>query len=82
MTEHSDGRSFAIGLALGAVVGVAIALLYAPQTGQETRAMLREKAIQAKETAKEIIEEAEEKAKAIIAEARGKATEIKEAAKK
>ena len=57
MTEHSDGRSFAIGLALGAVVGVAVALLYAPQSGQETRTMLREKAIKAKETAKEIIEE-------------------------
>jgi gas vesicle protein len=82
MTEHDNSRHFFIGLALGAAVGMAVAILYAPHSGKETRAILHEKAIKAKETAKEIIEEAEEKAKTIIAEARGRATEIKEAEKK
>ena len=82
MTEHDHSRSFVVGLALGAAVGIAMGFLYAPHSGKETRAMIREKAEMAKETAKEIIEEAEEKAKVIITEAREAATEIKEAVKK
>ena len=81
MTEHDSSRSFLIGLALGAAAGMAIGFLYAPQSGRETREMIREKAAEARERAKEIVEEAEEKAKGIIAQARGKAAEIKEEAK-
>jgi gas vesicle protein len=82
MAEHDDSRYFAIGLALGAAVGMAVAFLYAPHSGKETRAILHDKAEKAKETAKEIIEEAEEKAKTIIAEAKEIATELKQSAKK
>ncbi|MDD5312740.1 MAG: YtxH domain-containing protein [Dehalococcoidia bacterium] len=42
---------FFSGLILGAVVGAAVALLYAPQPGVETRRMVKEKAAEVKEKA-------------------------------
>ena len=39
-----DSSSFITGLILGTVVGLAIGFLYAPQTGKETRELLKEKA--------------------------------------
>ncbi len=82
MSDHNTGNSFAIGFIVGAAIGLAVGILYAPHSGKETRAILREKAEIAKEKAEEIIEDAKEKAKVIVAEARDKATEIKEASKK
>ena len=82
MTEyhehHEHGNSLAIGLALGIAVGLAIGFLYAPHSGRETRAMLRDKVMKAEHA----LEEAKDKAKEIIAEAKGKAAEITEAARK
>ena len=45
------GTGFFLGLMLGAVVGAAVALLYAPQPGTETRHMVKEKALEIKEKA-------------------------------
>jgi gas vesicle protein len=47
--ETSSG--FVSGLFIGAVVGAAVALLYAPQPGAETRRMVKEKALGVKEKA-------------------------------
>ncbi len=44
MDNRSGASGFAIGLVLGAVVGLAIGFLYAPRSGQETREILQEKA--------------------------------------
>ena len=74
--EGTTGSAFAIGLAVGAAVGLAIGFLYAPQAGEQTRALIREKAVTTKDRAEDIIEEAKERAKKIIADARGKAAEI------
>ncbi len=60
MAEKDTGASFAIGFLLGAVVGVTVGFLYAPQPGKETRAMLKEKAETAAEKAKEAAEKAKE----------------------
>ncbi len=40
--DHAIG--FGIGLLTGAVIGGIIALLYAPQSGKETRQLIRDKA--------------------------------------
>jgi gas vesicle protein len=42
-----------IGLASGAVIGGVIALLYAPKTGKETRQLIKDKAINAVDIARE-----------------------------
>jgi gas vesicle protein len=47
--EASTG--FFSGLILGAVIGAAVALLYAPQPGTETRRVVKEKALEVKEKA-------------------------------
>lgn len=53
MVDKDSGSSFAIGFLLGAVAGVAIGFLYAPKAGKDTRAMLKEKAEEGLELAKE-----------------------------
>ena len=82
MSEHDSGKSFAVGFLIGVAIGAAVGILYAPHSGKETRAMIREKAEHAKERAEIVVAEAKEKAKEIIAEAKGKAADIQNAAKK
>jgi len=62
MGEKDSGSSFAIGFIIGAIAGVAIGFLYAPKSGKETRAMLREKAGEIKEKAGEVTEKAKDAA--------------------
>jgi gas vesicle protein len=52
----------------GVVVGAGVALLIAPQTGQETRRLLAKKAGELKEEAEEIIEDALDKSKKVLRE--------------
>lgn len=61
MGDRDTGSSFAIGFLIGAVVGVALGFLYAPKAGKETRALLREKASDVAERAKEVAAEAKKK---------------------
>ncbi|OGO41890.1 MAG: hypothetical protein A2137_05230 [Chloroflexi bacterium RBG_16_58_8] len=60
MGDRDSGSSFTIGFILGAIAGVAIGFLYAPKSGKETRAMLREKAGEVKEKTSEVTEKAKE----------------------
>jgi gas vesicle protein len=51
MANHDDGAgagSILLAFILGAVSGAAVALLYAPQSGRETREYLGEKATEAR----------------------------------
>ena len=71
MSDNGTVSGLITGFIVGAAIGLAIGFLYAPQAGQETRALIREKAEKTKEKAEDIIEEARERAKRIIADARG-----------
>ena len=73
--DHAVG--FGIGLLTGAVIGGVIALLYAPQSGKETRAMLkdkatrlvdavREKTSEVVDTTEEVASEASRKGQAVV----------------
>jgi gas vesicle protein len=56
MDDNNGAQSFLaflIGLILGGLIGAAVALLYAPQSGEETRAAIRDKSIELKEQAME-----------------------------
>lgn len=44
MSENGNVRGFAVGLVLGALIGAGAALLLAPQSGEETRRLIRKKA--------------------------------------
>ena len=62
MSEKDTGFSFNIGFILGAVAGAAMGFLYAPKTGKETRALLKEKAEVAREKVTEIADKTKEAA--------------------
>jgi gas vesicle protein len=52
----------------GMVVGAGFALLYAPQSGKETRRMLAKKADELKDEAEEIVDDVLEKGKKVLKE--------------
>ena len=58
--------SFLGGLALGAVVGVVVGLLLAPQSGQETREMIKNKAGEIVEKVKKVPTEIKENIKSRV----------------
>ncbi len=52
----SMANGLLLGLAIGAVAGLAIGVLFAPQSGSETREMIKEKAGDARNRAGEFVE--------------------------
>ena len=53
MTHSNEGGAFFAGLVIGGLVGAALALLLAPQSGEETRAIIRDKSLEYKDWAEE-----------------------------
>jgi gas vesicle protein len=51
MSLQNNGAPFFAGLVLGGLVGASVALLLAPQPGQETRAQIRNKSVELKDLA-------------------------------
>jgi gas vesicle protein len=82
MADRNGGGEFFAGLIIGGLVGAAIALLMAPQSGEQTRAQLRDASLELKDRANETIAEARDKAEAITADARRRAEEITADARK
>ncbi len=76
MSENNDFGAFLIGFAVGALTGAAVSLLMAPQSGEETRKVLKEKAIELKDKAGETYVTTKEKTAHIYEEGIHKATEI------
>jgi gas vesicle protein len=77
MSENGNVAGFGMGIIVGAAIGLAIGILYAPHSGQETRSLLKEKAQEAEGKAEEILAAARQRAKKIIDDAKGHATEFK-----
>lgn len=63
MGEKESGSNFIAGFIIGAVAGLAIGFLYAPKSGKETRAYLKDKASGIKEKASEVTGRAKEAAR-------------------
>ena len=76
MAERDSGLEFFAGFVIGGLVGAAVALILAPQSGEETRAQIREKSIELKDRAGELAVEARQRAEELSAETRKKVEEI------
>lgn len=53
MSDNNDFVSFFAGMVIGGLIGAAAALLLAPASGEETRAVIRDKSIELKDKAVE-----------------------------
>jgi len=64
-TEHETyaAKSVLTGLLVGGVIGAVTALLYAPRSGEETRAELRDKAIELRDRTTETVRDTVSQAK-------------------
>ena len=78
--QDTNFGSFLVGFLVGGLVGAAVALLFAPQSGLETRAYIRDKSIELKdkavETTDQAMAEARLRADAAITELRARTEEI------
>ncbi|MBM3120366.1 MAG: YtxH domain-containing protein [Chloroflexi bacterium] len=54
MSNRDSGSGFAIGFTLGIAIGLALGFLFTPRSGKETRELLKDKAADVSETAKEL----------------------------
>jgi gas vesicle protein len=81
MSENSDFGAFLVGFIVGGLTGAAVSLLFAPQTGEETRALIHDKAIELRDRASETVEEARLKAEEALKEAKVKTEELTKLAK-
>ncbi|MGA9399115.1 MAG: YtxH domain-containing protein [Anaerolineaceae bacterium] len=76
MSDRDDFGAFIVGFLVGGLTGAAVALLFAPQSGAETRALIRDKAIELKDKASESIEDAYTRAESAAKEAKLRADEL------
>jgi gas vesicle protein len=73
--DFEDIGTFFAGFLIGGLVGAAVALLLAPQSGEETRAIIRDKSIELKDKASESALEMQRRAEKTIGDVRTKAGE-------
>jgi len=82
MSEHNDDfGTFLIGFIVGGISGAIAALLLAPQSGEETRGMIKDKTIELRDQAATTVEETLEKAEKAANEAVKKAETLLDQAK-
>ena len=76
MSDRDEFGAFLVGFIIGGLSGAVVALLFAPQTGEETRAMIKDKSIELRDRAQMTAEEALARAEQVAAEARTRAEEL------
>ncbi len=76
MSERDEFGAFLVGFVVGGLTGAVVALLFAPQSGEETRALIKDKSIELRDKAQVTAEEALARAESIAADARTRAEEL------
>ncbi len=78
MSDENDFGNFVSGFVVGGLIGAAMALLLAPQSGEETRTVIREKGIELRDRAAVTAEEARLRAEKALEDARLRADQAAE----
>jgi len=81
MSERDDFSAFLIGFIIGGLTGAAVSLLFAPQSGEDTRALLRDKAIDLGNKASDTAEDTYARAQEAYKVAQARADELGKMAK-
>ena len=76
MSERDEFGAFLVGFIVGGLTGAVVALLFAPQSGEETRALIKDKSIELRDKAQVSAEEAYARAEELAADARQRADEL------
>ena len=69
MSEKDNFGAFLVGFIMGGITGAVASLLLAPQSGEETRTVIKEKAIELKDKFADTAEETLHKAEKVAADA-------------
>jgi len=78
MSDSNDLGNFLAGLIIGGLAGAAVALLMAPQSGEETRTLIKDRSIELKDKAVEYGQDARSRAEKALEDARLRADEAME----
>ncbi len=81
MSDRDEFGAFLVGFVVGGLTGAVVALLFAPQSGDETRALIKDKSIELRDKAQVTAEEAYARAESMAADARARAEELTREAK-
>jgi gas vesicle protein len=76
MSDRDEFGAFLFGFLVGGLAGAVTALLIAPQSGEETRAIIKEKSIELADRAGETVDDAYTQAEKAAIEARGRYDEL------
>jgi gas vesicle protein len=76
MSDRDEFGAFLVGFIVGGLTGAVVSLLFAPQSGEETRALIKDKSIELRDKASVTAEEALARAEAAAQEARARADEL------
>jgi gas vesicle protein len=69
MSEKDNFGAFLVGFLVGGITGAVVSLLLAPQSGEETRTVIKEKAIELKDKTAATAEETYQKAEKLATDA-------------
>jgi len=92
MADHDDFGTFLIGFFVGGLTGALVSLLFAPQTGEQTRTLIKDKAIELYDMASDSVEDsltqaqiaaddAVKRAEVLLKQAEAKASEVEQQGK-
>jgi len=82
MSDRDDFGSFLIGFVVGGVAGAVAALLLAPQSGEETRTLIKDKSIELRDQAALQAEAISVKAGKVATDVQARGKEFVDSAKK
>lgn len=76
MSDRDEFGAFLVGFVVGGLTGAVVALLFAPQSGEETRALIKDKSIELRDQASQSAEELLARAESAASEARTRAEDL------